>query len=713
MNHIIVGIQLLALSLFALPTGAFAQQVSPAAGNAQVTGTPAAAAQVPHLVKFTGAVKDPSRTPVSSMAGITFALYQDQQGGVPLWTENQNVQPDAAGHYTVWLGATRNEGVPVEFFASGQARWLGVQVDGQPEQARILLAAVPYALKAVDAETVGGLPPSAFLQAGAAMAAGGHAMDSNPRADSAVDSQPAVAGSGTQNYIPIWTDSAGTLGNSVLYQSGTGSTAKIGVNIATPAATLDVKGTGLIRGTLSLPATGAATALAGKNSQPQNFAASAFNSSTSKAVSQTFQWQAEPASNNTATPSATLNLLFGLGTSTPAETGLKIASNGQITFPAGQTFPGAGTGTVTNVGSGGGLTGGPITGSGTLSIATGGVTNTMLANPSLTVAAGTDLTGGGAVALGGSTTLNLDTTKVPLLASANTFTGNQTVNGNLSATGTVTGSSFGIGSKLFAFGSDFFGNVFLGFSGNVNTTGTNNTASGTLSLYSNNTGSNNTASGNLSLYSNNTGSNNTASGYQALYNNTIGSNNIAIGYNAGFNVTTSNNIDIGDQGTASDNQTIRIGTAGAQTSTFIAGIYGVNTSGIPVYINNYGQLGTVASSRRYKEDIQDMGDTSSGLLRLRPVTFRYRKPYSDGSQPIQYGLIAEEVAEVYPDLVARSADGQIETVKYQLLDSMLLNELQKQNATIAAQKEQIRSLEQRLAKVEAALAGASVTTSSP
>jgi hypothetical protein len=100
-----------------------------------------------------------------------------------------------------------------------------------------------------------------------------------------------------------------------------------------------------------------------------------------------------------------------------------------------------------------------------------------------------------------------------------------------------------------------------------------------------------------------------------------------------------------------------------------------------------------------------MGDASSGLMRLRPVTFRYKKPYNDGSQPIQYGLIAEEVAEVYPDLVARSADGQIETVKYQVLDPMLLNELQKQ-------KEQIRSLEERLAKLEAGLAGTTVTASS-
>jgi hypothetical protein len=161
-------------------------------------------------------------------------------------------------------------------------------------------------------------------------------------------------------------------------------------------------------------------------------------------------------------------------------------------------------------------------------------------------------------------------------------------------------------------------------------------------------------------------------------------------------------------GAGGDNAVIRIGSQGTQTSTYIAGIYGVTTSAsnaVPVLIDSNGNLGTVSSSRRYKDDIRDMADASSGLMRLRPVTFRYKKPFDDGSKPIQYGLIAEEVAEVYPDLVARTADGQIETVKYQVLDSMLLNELQKQNTTISAQKEQIRSLEERLAKVEAALEG--------
>src|SRR6516162_6470451 len=116
---------------------------------------------------------------------------------------------------------------------------------------------------------------------------------------------------------------------------------------------------------------------------------------------------------------------------------------------------------------------------------------------------------------------------------------------------------------------------------------------------------------------------------------------------------------------------------------------------VPVVIDSKGQFGTVSSSRRFKEDIQDMGEASRKLLQLRPVTFRYQRPFDDGSKPIQYGLVAEEVADVFPDLVARSADGQIETVKYQVLDSLLLNEVQRQQAEIASLKGQIKDLQEQ------------------
>ncbi len=192
----------------------------------------------------------------------------------------------------------------------------------------------------------------------------------------------------------------------------------------------------------------------------------------------------------------------------------------------------------------------------------------------------------------------------------------------------------------------------------------------------------------------------------ALYNNVSGNNSIAIGANAAFDVggASDNNIHIGSRGALLDTGVIRIGAPSTHTGFFAAGITGaktVNNDAVPVMIDSAGQLGTVSSSRRFKEDVQDMGAASAGLMRLRPVTFRYRQPFGDGSKPKQYGLIAEEVAEVYPDLVSRSSDGQIETVKYQTLDVMLLNELQKQQTEIEGQRQRIQQLEDRLARLEA------------
>ncbi len=387
---------------------------------------------VPRLVQFSGIIKEAAGKPV---AGVTFALYKDQEGGAPIWLETQNVPADENGRYTVMLGATRNDGLPMELFTSGEARWLGIQPQGQPEQSRVLLFSVPYALKAADAETVGGLPASAFMLV--APPARSSTSSSTVSTDAATAALT-VSGGGTLDFIPLWTPNGSTLGNSILFQS---PSSDIGVGTGTPTAKLDVNGGTTVRGTLLLPATATATSGSGANSDPLELTASAFNSSTLAAVNETFSWHAEPVGNNTASPSATLNLLFG--TSSLAETGLHIGSNGLINFASGQTFPGTGKGTVTSVGSGAGLTGGPITGSGTLSIATGGVTNTMLAHPSLTITAGTDLTGGGVVDLGGSTTLSLNTTttdaRYARLSAANTFTGNQAITGGLGISGNILG----------------------------------------------------------------------------------------------------------------------------------------------------------------------------------------------------------------------------------------------------------------------------------
>lgn len=281
--------------------------------------------------------------------------------------------------------------------------------------------------------------------------------------------------------------------------------------------------------------------------------------------------------------------------------------------------------------------------------------------------------------------------------SGNLALGFQTLLSNSS--GTVNTA---IGQDALRSNTGGVGNTALGNGALLrNVVGNENTASGFDALtYS--TGYTNTAIGAYALLNNATGSSNTAIGWDVLGNNTSGVNNIAIGYEAGYEVAGGNseNIHIGNMGTSTDSGTIRIGTSGPQSSFFAAGIYGVSSgssSAIPVLVDSSGQLVTVSSSRRFKEDIHDMGDASSDLMRLRPVTFHYKKPLADGSQPMQYGLIAEEVAEVYPDLVAYCADGQIETVKYQLLDPMLLNEVQRQQA-------EIRELQERLNKIESALA---------
>jgi hypothetical protein len=245
-----------------------------------------------------------------------------------------------------------------------------------------------------------------------------------------------------------------------------------------------------------------------------------------------------------------------------------------------------------------------------------------------------------------------------------------------------------------------------------NTTGSYNTAAGFYALTSNTAGNSNTALGFHALSNNNLGINNTALGLNALFTNTTGNNNIAVGYAAGSNANNaSNSIFIGNIGSAADITTIKIGTQGTQTKALIAGIRGVQTGagdGIAVLIDSNGQLGTTNSSRRYKDDIQPMGDVSATLTKLRPVTFRYKKPYADGAKPMQYGLIAEEVAEVLPDLAVFNADGQPETVKYHLLPSFLLAAYQEQHKTIraltslvAVQERRLRSLEAQLARLGA------------
>jgi len=229
-----------------------------------------------------------------------------------------------------------------------------------------------------------------------------------------------------------------------------------------------------------------------------------------------------------------------------------------------------------------------------------------------------------------------------------------------------------------------------------NTTGTENTATGYGALNQDNTGSYNTANGVSALESNITGNHNTASGVSALYSNNRGNYNIAIGDSAGFNLTTGDhNIDIGNDGIAGEASTIRIGGSN-QGNTYIGGISGVTVAGgIGVIVDSSGHLGTATSSARYKEDIQPMDKTSEAVLGLQPVTFHYKKQLDPKAIP-QFGLVAEQVEKVNPDLVARDGDGKPYTVRYEAVNAMLLNEFLKEHRTVQQQQEEIDALRAEL-----------------
>jgi len=365
-----------------------------------------AATAVPPLIRYSGLAMDSEGRPLIGDVNITFLIYNQEERGSPLWAESQIVPLDSAGHYQVQLGAVSVNGIPLDLFANGDARWLDVQVAGQKPQPRVLMVSVPYALKSADAATLGGLPPSAFALAGT----GNVAARTGPSAVLSDAVTDVTTTGGTANNLAKFSG-ASTVVSSILYDNGT----EIGIGTSSPGATLDVRGSSDLRGATSVYNLTTATATAGSVSYGLEFLASAYDSSTAAAVKPLFEWRAEPTGNDTPTPGATLNLLSSNGIATTAETGFHFNSNGTLNFATGQTFPGTGA----------------ITG----------------------VTAGTALTGGGTA---GAVTLNLDTTKVPLLAAANTFTGNQTVTGSVTAT-SFSGSGAALSGVTAANSAEFGG----------------------------------------------------------------------------------------------------------------------------------------------------------------------------------------------------------------------------------------------------------------
>ena len=297
---------------------------------------------VPPLIPYTGVVNTIADQRSPANAGVTFQIYKDEVGGEALWTETQTVAVDSTGHYKVQLGAANPNGLPSDLFASGEARWLEVQVAGEAPQPRVLLVSVPYALKAADAATLGGLPPSAFALARTASEAGAAV---SPAIMPNVTSNVTTTG-GTLGFVPKFSGTSSVVDSPIFV----GSTGAVGIGTTTPTATLTLDGTMTVTGTSTLNgqllvlSQGAATASQAFNSQIIKLSSSAFNSSSHSVVSPRFQLQVEPTGNDTASPSGTLNLLSSTTSSAPAETGFFINANGTIHFAPGQTFPGTGPG---------------------------------------------------------------------------------------------------------------------------------------------------------------------------------------------------------------------------------------------------------------------------------------------------------------------------------------------------------------------------------
>jgi hypothetical protein len=353
--------------------------------NAQQTSSLAGSATVPRLVNFSGRATDAQGKPISGIAGVTFAIYKDQYEGAPLWLETQNVQADAIGNYTVQLGATKPDGLPLDLFSSGDARWLGVTVNGGQEQPRVLLLSVPYALKAADAETIGGLPPSAFVLANKTQGTGTSAKSAPANTSSAKNAaslaNPEVTGKGVVDYIPMW-DTTSDIINSLIFQKSS----QIGINTTSPAATLDVNGKSNVRDTLTLFPKGTDSTL---------------------------------AVNGTA---------------------FKVDQTGKVTFVSGQTFPGTGSGTITGVttAAGSGLTGGGTSGTVNLNLLSTCAANQILKWSGTAWACAADANSGGTVT---SVGLSAPTTDFTVSGTPVTNSGTLGLNWNIAPTSTNTSNA--------------------------------------------------------------------------------------------------------------------------------------------------------------------------------------------------------------------------------------------------------------------------------
>jgi hypothetical protein len=780
-----------------------------AVSSAQQTST----TTVPNLIRYSGTLKDAQgAVPPGTPLGVTFAIYKQQDGGVPVWQEIQNVTPDASGQYSVVLGSTTATGLPDDLFLQQEQRWLGVQLQGEDEQARVLLVSVPYAFKAHEAETLGGLPQSAFVKVpppnanGIASNSGSGTSGNNATAVIA----PQSSGS-TVAQDGAWTRA----GTSVKLSTGTD---KVGIGTSTPKAKLDVAGNVHASGSIS---SGDATVTLNGNENaitvdsvpptPPGQASQLYMGGENAAGTIPFsKIQVGIGTKNLGTTKVQIfdPVFPTLGISTPiggveltVATSAGFFSNFAIPGDAVLRVPGSpgqnliltarGTGGI-RFGTGRACGGGfpcetekmTLLENGNFGIGSNNPPTALAVGnflslidrtdppfqvsnigdmvkikkvayswPTAQGAANTVLTNNGAGilswAVGGGNVIGPGNCGANFLtkwtggfnvgcthdyeAPSNFFLGVNVgtapaaaldVNGQgtsgINTTDTRQSYMIGLHPVLQVFGLN---NLSVGVGACPLGTGGSNTCVGAGAGNADNGGFSNTFVGGFAGSTTVAGHDNTCVGEEACQFNIAGLANVSVGAAAGafnnnsYNVfvgqaaghenTGTGNIFIGySVGAASspESKTIRIGAPGFETNAYIAGIWNVGpiNPAANVCIDSTGHLGTICviSSRRFKEQIADMGDSSSKLFELRPVTFFYKPEFDDGSHLLQYGLIAEEVAKVYPDMAVYGKDGQPLTVKYQLLAPMLLNELQKQHAVVTTQQDVIRTQQEQIQSLQ-------------
>jgi hypothetical protein len=644
-----------------------------AAMNAQQAATSSTTAIVPRLVNFSGKTVDAENKPVSGIAGITFSIYKDQYEGAPLWMETQNVTADTEGNYAVQLGATKPQGLPLDLFSSGEARWLGVRINGGEEQPRVLLLSVPYALKAADAQTLGGLPASAFALAAPNNGSSSTASRTPAKLQSAISSS--VSGTGATDYIPLWTNNTGALGDSVLYQLGT----KIGVNTKSPAAALDVNGK--------------VNASSGFDLAERNFAFGSYandNAFLGFAGNTTMTGTGNTASGALALQGNT----SGFGNTATGWLALQNNTAGCCNTAAGQSALQGLQGESTGSGN-------TATGYDALAAISSGSSNTA--------------TGISALQMNGTGSGNTATGAQAL--QSNTTGGNNTAAGSFALESDTTGSfNTAAGSQALEFNTTGPTNTASGYQAlQANTTGGGNTAIGGGALEGNN-GNDNTATGLEALGGNTSGSFNTATGYKALESNTTGINNTAIGDQSGGTLDSSrvtgnydtflgtySNMSTGDliNATAigacavvSASNALVLGTANSVVcgdgSPTKVGINVSNPSNILTVLRGGGHAiadgWDTYSSRRWKTNIQTLHGALAKVEQMRGVSYDLK---NSGKHEI--GVIAEEVGAVVPELVTYEDNGKdARSVDYSRLTALLIEAVKQQQQEIQREKSLLR-----------------------